>query len=126
MQEDRMVTPNTPASIGPYADVFSLSHNAWGACIAFGVHDMAPEKGKAVVREVSRVYMSHAHIKAMAFVLHREVGAIEKHLGSKIPIAADVFDVLKISPEFWEFFWQPNKTSSKGKQGVRGEPQGNP
>ena len=106
-----MVTPNIHPNISPYADVLSVSHNAWGACIAFGVHDMAQEKGTNVVREVSRIYMSHAHIKALAFVLHREVAAIEKHLGSKIPIAPDVFEVLKIAPEYWEFFWQTKKVA---------------
>ena len=97
--------PSQSPSASPYCDLFEVNLSPWGAGFRFGVRIAGPQPNTTVVQETSKLYMSLEHLKAMAFILSREILRFEKVTGLKIPLGDEVLITLKTSPEEWNRFW---------------------
>lgn len=76
-----------PASPSSYSDVFDLTLSPYGASFRFGATGPVDQKtGAQVVELNSRVFMSLEHLKALAFVVVRELIKHEKKMGVTIPL----------------------------------------
>ena len=74
-----------------YADVFDLTLSPYGASFRFGISGPVDQRTGAQQIELnSRVLMSLEHLKALAFVVHREVLRHEKAMGLVIPLADQI------------------------------------
>ena len=93
--------PQPPMPVGGYADVFDLTLGAYGASFRFGVNGPVIQQGAQQVQQVeitTRVFMSLEHLKALAYVVHREVIRHEKKMGIVIPLADSVITQLLYPP----------------------------
>ena len=115
-----------------YADVFDLTLSAYGATFRFGANGPVVQQGNQQVQQVemgARVSMSLEHLKALAFVVHREVMRHEKKMNITIPLPEPVVAQLLYPPpanmtpeglqaymasmtpvalKEWKAFWQAN------------------
>jgi len=91
-----------------YIDGFSFGAGPYGAALNFQRTAARPTAPGSMprVEEVGSVRMSLEHLKMMAFVMKRQVDDVEKQLGIEIPVAFQLLNALKISPEDWQGFWQ--------------------
>lgn len=71
-----------------YCDAFNLTTGPYGAYILFGSKD--PAGGGQAARAQVVVGMSIEHLKAMSFILTRQVLKHEKAIGKEAPLPDDV------------------------------------
>jgi hypothetical protein len=92
-----------------YADQFQLHIGPLGCTLNFqvsGANLVAPGTPPPIER-VATIRLSLQHLKAMAFILHKQIVGYEAQaqLSTNLPI--DVFRALQIRQEDWEAFWRP-------------------
>ena len=89
-----------------YADVFDLTLSPYGATFRFGVRGpVDPKTSQQSIELNARVFMSLEHLKAMAFVMTREVLRHERTMDVQIKLASAVVKTLEVSQDEWDQFW---------------------
>ncbi len=90
-----------------YADAFTVTINPWGANVSYQLHE--PHPTQQTISQPARlgtIRMSIEHLKAMTFMIRRQILQHEQGLGVKIQVPIQVLNQLGIAPEDWEAFWQ--------------------
>ena len=90
-----------------YADQFQVNTSAFGAVLNFLMAESTPPSPGTPpkTQKVATVRMSMEHLKAMTFVLRRQIINMERDNGITFNIPIRVLNALSISPEDWETFW---------------------
>lgn len=91
-----------------YSDSFLVSTGSYGAVLSFLRSSSEPSAPGSAVKSdrVATVRMSIEHLKSMTFILHRQIGDMERGEGIIVPVSHNTLNQLKIAPEDWEKFWQ--------------------
>jgi hypothetical protein len=89
-----------------YSDNFTITVTPWGANLTFSLGEAHPTP--TVVNQPTRlgtVRMSNEHVKAMAFILTRQMLRHEETNGVQYALPTAVLSQLGIAPEDWDSFW---------------------
>ena len=92
-----------------YADQFQVNLGTFGCTINFqlsGATPVAPGAPPQVDR-VATIRMSLEHLKAMVFIMHRQLAGYEAQAHVEIGLPVEVLRALQIRQEDWEAFWRP-------------------
>jgi hypothetical protein len=92
-----------------YADQFQLNLGPLGCTLNFqvsGANPVAPGVPPPIER-VATVRLSLQHLKAMAFILHKQIVGYEAQAQVSTGLPVDVLRALQIRQEDWEAFWRP-------------------
>ena len=91
-----------------YSDQFQISIGPWGCALNFSMSNpIPPVPGQPPqAKHVATVRMSTEHLKAMAFLIRRQVMEIEKQTGLKVEIPMPVLNGLGIAMEEWNSLWR--------------------
>jgi hypothetical protein len=92
-----------------YADQFQLNLGPLGCTLNFqvsGANPVAPGSMPPIER-VATIRLSLQHLKAMAFIFHKQIVAYESQTQLNIGLPVDVLRVMQIRQEDWEAFWRP-------------------
>ncbi len=92
-----------------YADQFQLNLGPLGCTLNFqvsGANPVAPGIPPPIER-VATIRLSLQHLKAMAFILHKQIAGYEAQAQLSTSLPVDVFRALQIRQEDWEAFWRP-------------------
>ena len=96
-----------PEPIDAYCDQFNLLMGPFGCALIFSA--TRPVLVKPDVRvagdTVATLRMSIEHLKAMAFLLQRNLREYQKQTQIQIPLPEAVLSDLKITPQEWKAFW---------------------
>jgi len=92
-----------------YADQFQLNLGPLGCTLNFqasGANPVAPGVMPPIER-VATIRLSLQHLKAMSFILHKQIVAYETQTQVNIGLPVDVLRAMQIRQEDWEAFWRP-------------------
>jgi hypothetical protein len=92
-----------------YADQFQLNLGPLGCTLNFqvsGANPVAPGSPPPIER-VATIRLSLQHLKAMAFILHKQIVGYEAQAQLSTGLPVDVLRALQIRQEDWEAFWRP-------------------
>lgn len=94
--------------IDAYADQFQLVIGPYGATINFSVTDPVPSAPGTVPQpnRMASIRMSAEHLKAMAFLLVKQMKRFERETGISPGVPLQVLNQMGISPEDWNVFWR--------------------
>ena len=92
-----------------YSDQFQVNLGPYGCTINFQLSGATPPVPGAPpqLERVATVRMSLEHLKAMTFILHRQLAAYEAQAHVSIGLPADILRAMQIRQEDWEAFWHP-------------------
>ena len=90
-----------------YADQFQVVIGPWGSSLNFSVSSPHPPGPGQMpqVTQVGTIRMSAEHLKALTFLIRRQVIQIEQNAHITYPVPVEVLNGLGISPEDWNAFW---------------------
>ena|SRR2546422_6097118 len=92
-----------------YADQFQVNLGPFGSTLNFqlsGASPVVPGSPPQIDR-VASIRVSLELVKAMAFILHRQIVAYESQTHLSIGLPADILRAMQIGQEDWEAFWRP-------------------
>lgn len=90
-----------------YADQFLVTIGPFGANLSFDVNVPHPSGvSPQAAQRIATIRMSTEHLKALAFILARQVKEIERQFGVKYDVPMQVRNQLGIGPEDWDLFWK--------------------
>jgi hypothetical protein len=91
-----------------YADQFQVVSGPFGWTLNFSVTDPTPAAPGTPPKSslVGSVRMSAEHLKAMAFLVARQLRAYERTAGVTVEVPVSVLNQLGIGPEDWKDFWK--------------------
>jgi hypothetical protein len=91
-----------------YADQFQLVVGPFGSTLNFAVSDPEPPAPGIVPQphRIASVRMSVQHLKAMAFLIAKQVKKFERDSGTATTLPIQVLNQMAISPEDWNTFWR--------------------
>lgn len=91
-----------------YADQFQVNVGPWGVTINFQKTgpEPPPPGQQPQIERVATVRTSMAHLKAMVFVLKRQIDTIEKQTGVRTDVPSQVLSAMGIGREDWDDFWK--------------------
>ncbi|MFA4835850.1 MAG: hypothetical protein WC749_07270 [Dehalococcoidia bacterium] len=94
--------------IDVYADQFQISIGPFGCSLDFAISPPTPPApGKLPeVKRVATIRMSLEHLKAMTFLLRRQIMRAERETGVKIELPIQVINGMGISPDDWSDLWK--------------------
>ena len=90
-----------------YSDQFQLNLTPFGCTINFqlsGSSPVAPGSPLQLER-VATIRMSLEHLKALVFILRKQLGAYEAQAQLSVGLPAEVLRAMQIRQEDWEAFW---------------------
>ena len=92
-----------------YADQFQLHLGAFGCTINFQLSGAIPVVPGAPpqTERVATVRMSLEHLKALVFIMHRQLATYETQARVTIGLPIEVLRAMQIREEDWEAFWRP-------------------
>jgi hypothetical protein len=90
--EDRMDEPVV------YSDGIQIGVSPFTVTLGFTLAPQA-QPGTQVATPVATVRMSLEHAKVMAIILRRQLKQFEEQLGTEIPLPAQVYQQLGVSPK---------------------------
>ncbi len=96
-----------PDTFDIYSDNFTITLNPWGANLTFSLGEAHP--APATVSQPTRlgtIRMSNEHIRAMAFILTRQLLLHEENSGVRYELPTAVLSQLGIALEDWNSFWR--------------------
>ena len=98
-----------PEPFDVYADAFSITVTPWGANLSFQLHEPHPSR-QTITQPgtLGTVRMSIEHLKAMVFMLRRQVLQHEQSTGVKVDVPTQVLATLGIGRDDWDPFWRQN------------------
>jgi hypothetical protein len=90
-----------------YSDQFQVLIGPWGCALNFSLSAaVPPTPGKVPeAKQVATIRMSTEHLKAMAFMIRRQIMEVEKQTGIKAEIPMQVLNSLGIALEDWNSLW---------------------
>jgi hypothetical protein len=90
-----------------YADAFTVTVGAWGSNISFQLREPHPEATSIKQPErLGTVRMSNEHLKAMVFILKRQIAQFEQGQGVQCDVPTQVLSQMQIAREDWDAFWK--------------------
>ena len=90
-----------------YADAFTITVSAWGANMSFQLREAHPEATSIKQPELlGTVRMSNEHLKAMVFMLRRQILQYESDQGVSCEVPTQVLAQMRIAREDWDSFWR--------------------
>ena len=94
--------------IDVYSDQFQITMGPYGCVLSFSVSDPIPPSPGSMpgTQRLASIRMSTEHLKAMTFVLRRQIANTESQMGVKAEIPMLVLNQMQISPEDWNLFWK--------------------
>ncbi len=90
-----------------YADLFEVVGNPYGSVLNFYLSSSDPRV--ATKKGIAKIRMSWEHAKAIAFILQRQIKAIEKENKVVYPIPPKVLSEMAITTTEWDQFWKTPK-----------------
>lgn len=90
-----------------YSDTFEFIGSAFGTVLNFNLSPPVPRMQNA--QTVARIRMSWEHIKAMTFIMARQVKKVERDTGVTYPLPNKILNDLNIAKEDWDSFWKSEK-----------------
>ena len=95
-------------SIDIYSDQFQVNLGPYGCTLNFMVTDPTPPAPGSTLqaKRVATVRMSVEHLKAMTFIVHRQIALAETQTGVRAEIPMEVLNSLRIAREDWDAFWK--------------------
>ena len=92
-----------------YADQFQFHINAFGCSLNFQLTDpMPPSLGAPPqVDRVATIRLSVEHLKALTFILHRQIIAFEVQNQTAVGLPSETLRAMQVRQEDWQAFWQP-------------------
>jgi hypothetical protein len=92
-----------------YTDQFQFQINPLGCCINFQLSNpLPPAMGMPPQMDrVATIRLSIEHLKALTFMLHRQVIAFEAHNQIAVGLPTEALRMMQIRQEDWQAFWQP-------------------
>ena len=90
-----------------YADAFHINIGPFGCTLNFMQSGPTPPAPGGISQgdRVASIRMSLEHLKAMTFVLHRQLVGYEQHAHISIPLPIEVLRGMQIREEDWQTFW---------------------
>ena len=90
-----------------YCDAFTITVSAWGANLTFQLREAHPEATSIKQPErLGTVRMSNEHLKALTFLLRRQVIQYEQQQGVRCDLPVQVLSQMGIAPEDWDALWK--------------------
>lgn len=92
-----------------YSDQFQVNLGPFGCTINFQLSGATPTLPGAPqqVERVATIRMSLEHLKAIAFILHRQLVAYEAQAHLSVGLPVEILRGMQILQEDWEAFWRP-------------------
>ena len=92
-----------------YTDQFQFHLNPFGCSINFQLSGPVPPVmgTPPQMDRVATIRLSVEHLKALTFMLHRQITAYEAQNQMAVGLPAEVLRVMQIRQEDWQAFWQP-------------------
>lgn len=96
-----------------YCDQLHVLIGPYGCALIFSAVRPGPPMvdtpaPKLPVDQVATLRMSIEHLKAMAFLLQRNVREYQKQAGIQVPLPEKVLGDLRTTPQEWKAFWGEN------------------
>lgn len=89
-----------------YSDSIVVTVGAWGSNLSFQLQEAHPSPPTVTQpKRLGTVRMSVEHLKAMAFILRRQVTQYERSHGMKYDVPTSLLSQMGIAPEDWDAFW---------------------
>ena len=91
-----------------YSDSVGLSSSDWGSCLYINVQAVPESHGGApspIPMHLGTVRMSNEHLKAVAFMLRRQIQQHEARIGVTYQVSDQVLAAMQISKDEWAAFW---------------------
>jgi len=90
-----------------YTDQFQVNLGTFGCTINFQLSGATPVVPGALpqIERVATIRMSLEHLKAMVFIMHRQLAAYEAQAHVAIALPVEVLRAMQIRQEDWEAFW---------------------
>jgi hypothetical protein len=91
-----------------YTDQFQINLGPFGCVLNFMVSEPVPQApGTAPQnKRLATMRMSMEHLKAMTFILHRQIAATEARMRTNAQLPMEVLNSMQISREDWDAFWK--------------------
>lgn len=98
-----------PEPTDVYADQFQFQMNAFGCSINFQLSSPVPPAmgTPPQIDRVATVRLSMEHLKALTFMLHRQIVTFEAQNQIAVGLPIEVLRGMQIRQEDWQAFWQP-------------------
>ena len=90
-----------------YFDQFQVNTGPWGATINFQISSHQPPApgSPPESQRVATARTSLAHLKAMTFILKRQLSLFEEENGVNVEVPTRVLAALGVAREDWDAFW---------------------
>jgi len=90
-----------------YADAFGINIGPYGCTLNFLLSSPTPPAPGTISQgdRVASIRMSLEHLKAMTFVLYRQLIGYEQQAHISIPLPMEVLRGMNIREEDWQTFW---------------------
>ncbi len=90
-----------------YADQFQMNVAPFGCSLNFSLSQSTPSAPGSVPQadRVATIRMSLEHLKAMTFILHRQIVNYEKQVHISIHLPVELLTAMKVREEDWQTFW---------------------
>ena len=89
-----------------YTDAFTITVSAWGSNMSFQLREAHPEATSIKQPErLGTVRMSTEHLKAMIFLMRKQVLLYEQGQGVRHDLPTQVLSQMQIPREDWDAFW---------------------
>ncbi len=94
--------------IDAYIDQFQVSVGPYGCTINCMRSSAEPPSLSSFSRLecIATLRMSLEHLKAMTFLLHRQVVQYERDSATSVQMPVRVLNEMRIGPEDWKKFWE--------------------
>jgi len=98
---------DTPAQVPDYyVDQFNMAIGPYGCALIFGLmRPGPPSEGGPRQVPVATVRMSLEHLKAMAYVIHRQVTKYQSEFNVQVHIPEKALESLNTTKDEWRRFW---------------------
>ena len=95
-------------AVDVYTDQFQINVAPYGCSLNFSLSQSTPSAPGSVPQadRVATIRMSLEHLKAMTFILHRQIVNYEKQVHISIHLPVELLTAMKVREEDWQTFWQ--------------------
>ena len=92
-----------------YADQFQVNVGPFGCTLNFQISSSTPAVpgSPPQIERIATIRVSLELLKAMAFLLHRQVVAYESQTQTPVGLPVEVLRNMQVRQEDWEAFWRP-------------------
>lgn len=95
-----------PERFDLYSDAFVVTNNQWGVSLSFQLQQAHPAPATPPQpTDLGTIRMSNEHLKAMTFILRRQMLRHEEESGIQYNVPTAILSQLGIAKEDWDVFW---------------------